>query len=73
MSDDAQDTGGGEEPRIPRPPSPEALDVLSGAQGLITDEWAPQPAPDPSAEREDERASAGGAPTAGEEGRASPA
>ncbi|MBB5693135.1 hypothetical protein [Muricoccus pecuniae] len=28
---------------IPRPPSPQGLDELSKAQGLITDEWTGEP------------------------------
>ena len=48
MAEDARDGTAGEEdaapppPRqgyIPRPPSPEAVDKLSEAQGMITDEW----------------------------------
>ena len=43
------------ESRIPRPPSPEALDDISEQQGMITDEWAG----DTPGE---ERAKAGGKP-----------
>ena len=50
--------GKDDEPRpgyIPRPPSPEDVDRVSGQQGLITDEWTgPAPAPPkprPEAER----------------------
>ncbi len=32
-------------PTIPRPPSPAELDVLSGEQAMITDEWAPTGSP----------------------------
>ncbi|GAC1348001.1 MAG: hypothetical protein NVSMB18_34820 [Acetobacteraceae bacterium] len=36
-----------EQPRIPRPPSKEEVDEISRDQGLIADEWAPQPAAEP--------------------------
>ncbi|MFT8243981.1 hypothetical protein [Roseomonas sp. BN140053] len=39
-----------QEPTIPRPPSPEALDQISEEQAMITDEWsgdAPAKSPEP--------------------------
>ena len=35
---------------IPRPPSPEELREVSEQQALITDEWAPDPPPEPRPE-----------------------
>jgi hypothetical protein len=32
---------------VPPPPSKEAVDIISSEQGLITDEWAPAPPPQP--------------------------
>ncbi|MFC7475854.1 hypothetical protein ACFQS7_15900 [Dankookia sp. GCM10030260] len=31
---------------IPRPPSQADVDLVSGQQGMIADEWAAEPAPD---------------------------
>jgi hypothetical protein len=39
---------------IPRPPSPEELREVSEQQGMIADEWAPNPAPTDGAEKEGE-------------------
>lgn len=41
-------------PRIPRPPTPEEVDQISRDQSLITDEWAPEPGPQPPQERKDD-------------------
>jgi hypothetical protein len=46
MSDDAKPTEPGQSPGyIPRPPSREDVERISEQQGLISDEWAPNPPP----------------------------
>ena len=37
-------------PGVPKPPSKADLDQISKDQALITDEWAPAPAPPPKTE-----------------------
>lgn len=37
-------------PGVPKPPSKADLDQISKDQALITDEWAPAPAPPPKAD-----------------------
>ncbi len=51
MAEDApKPAGTGRSPGyIPRPPSKEEVDRISEQQGMITDEWAPQPDPPPPA------------------------
>ena len=38
----------GREQGVPPPPTPTEVEEVSGQQGLITDEWADAPEPDPS-------------------------
>jgi hypothetical protein len=53
MPDDTPKTEVGKSPGyIPRPPSPEDVDKVSDQQGLISDEWAPNPTEDKPAERD---------------------
>ena len=50
MQDNAANEWPGKADGVPRPPTPEELDEVSRQQGLITDEWAPEPAPGTSRE-----------------------
>ncbi len=55
MPDETPKTRVGQSPGyIPRPPSQEDVERVSDQQGLIADEWAPNPAPteDTEAERD---------------------
>lgn len=45
MQDDRVKHWPGKSDGVPRPPTQAELDEVSSQQKLITDEWAPQPAP----------------------------
>ena len=58
MGEDPKRTEVGQSPGyIPRPPSDEEVERISGQQALITDEWAPvgTPTEDAGEERDTER------------------
>lgn len=45
MQDDSAQDWPGKADGVPPPPTRAQVDEVSSQQGLITDEWAPQPAP----------------------------